>query len=76
MRQNGENARKNVYFVQVGFGFDGSVYLPYAVGTLIANCMRYPEIVGAYAFPDIIFCRAKLADALWFLGPYAVIPSC
>lgn len=77
MRQNGENARKNVYFVQVGFGFDGSVYLPYAVGTLIANCMRYPEIVGAYAFPDIVFYREKLADAMQKIrDPYLVAFSC
>ena len=55
---------KNVYFVQVGFGFDGSVYLPYAAGTIIANCLRYPEIASVYRFPDIIFFREKLADAL------------
>lgn len=26
--------KKYVYFVQVGFGFDGAVYLPYASGAL------------------------------------------
>ncbi|MBQ7639230.1 MAG: radical SAM protein [Clostridia bacterium] len=68
---------KNVYFVQVGFGFDGSVYLPYAVGTIIANCMRYEEITSEYAFPDIIFCREKLADALKkIVDPYLVAFSC
>lgn len=68
---------KNVYFVQVGFGFDGSVYLPYAVGTLIANCRRYPEITKEYAFPDIIFCREKLAQALEKIrDPYMVAFSC
>ena len=68
---------KNVYFVQVGFGFDGSVYLPYAVGTLIANCRRYEEITREYVFPDIIFYREKLADALQKLrDPYLVAFSC
>ncbi len=68
---------KNVYFVQVGFGFDGSVYLPYAVGTLIANCRRYPELINAYAFPDIIFYREKLADAMAKIrNPYLVAFSC
>ena len=68
---------KNVYFVQVGFGFDGSVYLPYAVGTLIANCRRYEEITREYAFPDIVFFREKLADALNKLkDPYLVAFSC
>ncbi len=68
---------KNVYFVQVGFGFDGSVYLPYAVGTLAANCRRYEDITREYAFPDIIFFREKLADALAKLkDPYLVAFSC
>ena len=68
---------KNVYFVQVGFGFDGSVYLPYAVGMLIANCLRYPEITEEYSFPDIVFFREKLADALAKLRePYLVAFSC
>lgn len=55
---------KNVYFVQVGFSFDGSVYLPYAAGTLIANALRYPELRAEYVFPEIIYYREKLADAL------------
>ena len=68
---------KNVYFVQVGFGFDGSVYLPYAVGTLIANCQRYPDVTSEYAFPDVIFYREKLADAMEKIrDPYLVAFSC
>ena len=68
---------KNVYFVQVGFGFDGSVYLPYAVGTLLANCRRYEEITREYAFPDIVFFREKLDRALEKLkDPYLVAFSC
>lgn len=68
---------KNVYFVQVGFGFDGSVYLPCAAGALLANCLQYEEITREYAFPDIVFFREKLADALEKLkDPYLVAFSC
>ena len=68
---------KNVYFVQVGFGFDGSVYLPCAAGALLANCLQYEEITREYAFPDIVFFREKLVDALEKLkDPYLVAFSC
>ena len=69
--------KKNVYFVQVGFEFDGSVYLPYAAGTIIANCRQNPEIEKEYAFPDIIFKREKLSDALIkLIDPYIIAFSC
>ncbi len=69
--------KKNVYFVQVGFEFDGSVYLPYAAGTIIANCRLNEEIEKEFAFPDIIFKREKLDDALIKLrNPYVVAFSC
>ena len=77
MKQHDAQAKKNVYFVQVGFGFDGSVYLPYAVGTLIANCLRYPDITEQYVFADILFSREKLADAMQKIrDPYLVAFSC
>ncbi len=69
--------KKKIYFVQVGFEFDGSVYLPYAVGTLIANCNTYDRITEAYEFSDIIFSRLRLADAVAkFDEPYMVAFSC
>ena len=69
--------KKNIYFVQVGFEFDGSVYLPYAAGTIIAACRQNPEIEKEYAFPDIIYKREKLDDALIKLdNPYIVAFSC
>ncbi len=68
---------KNVYFVQVGFGFDGSVYLPYAVGTMLAFCKQDAEINNTYAFPNIIFKREKLNVALEKIKePYFVGFSC
>lgn len=68
---------KNVYFVQVGFEFDGSVYLPYGVGTIIASCMADEKIKNEYSFPDIIFQREKLTEALEKIKtPYVVGFSC
>lgn len=68
---------KNIYFVQVGFEFDGSVYLPYAVGTIIAYCKNDPQIKTEYNFSDIIFKREKLADAMGKIAdPYMVAFSC
>lgn len=69
--------KKNIYFVQVGFEFDGSVYLPYAAGTIIAYCKGQDAINNKYDFPDIIYKREKLADALERLdNPYIVAFSC
>ena len=48
---------KNVYFIQVGFAFDKSVYLPYATGTIVAYCKAQPDIAEHYSFPEIIFRR-------------------
>ena len=39
---------KNVYFIQVGFAFDKSVYLPYATGTIVAYCKSRPELAEEY----------------------------
>ena len=64
---------KNIYFVQVGVDFGNSVYLPYAAGAIIASCKSFPEIAREYAFPEMIYTREKLADALSRLAdPYMV----
>jgi putative methyltransferase len=68
---------KNIYFVQVGVAFGNSVYIPYATGTIIASCKSRPEITSEYAFPEIIFRREKIADALKrIVDPYMVAFSC
>lgn len=68
---------KNIYFVQAGFEFDGSVYLPYAAGTIIAYCQNDPIIKNEYHFADIIFRREKLSDATDKIAdPYIVAFSC
>ncbi len=68
---------KNIYFVQVGFEFDGSVYLPYAIGTIIAYCQKDARIKSEYNFSDIIFKREKLASAMEKISdPFIVAFSC
>ena len=64
---------KNIYFVQVGFAFDKSVYLPYATGTIVAYCKSRPEIAAEYDFKEIIFRRddiEKIVDGME--SPYIV----
>ncbi|MBQ2847711.1 MAG: radical SAM protein [Clostridia bacterium] len=51
---------KNVYFIQVGFAFDKSVYLPYATGTIVAYCKSRPDIAAEYDFKEIIFRRDSI----------------
>ncbi len=68
---------KNIYFIQVGFDFDGSVYLPYAVGTMAAYCLADEKLNKEYAFPDFIYRREKLDDALSKIkDPYIAAFSC
>ena len=64
---------KNIYFVQAGFSFDKSVYLPYATGTIVAYCKSLPEITSEYDFKEIIFRRDdinKIVDGME--SPYIV----
>lgn len=69
--------KKNVYFVQIGANHGNSYYLPYGVGTIVANCMKYPEITSIYHFPEIIFTRDKLNYALSRItDPYIAAFSC
>ena len=68
---------KNIYFTQVGFDFDGSVYLPYAVGTMIASCLADEVLKKEYAFPDIIYRREKLDSVVARIrDPYIAAFSC
>lgn len=68
---------KNLYFVQVGFEFDESLYLPYAVGTIIAYCKKNLPVDTEYDFKDIIFKREKISDVMNKLkDPYMVSFSC
>ncbi len=64
---------KNVYFVQVGFAFDKSVYLPYATGTIVAYCKSLPDIASEYDFKEIIFRRDDIDKIVGGMeSPYIV----
>ena len=68
---------KNIYFVQVGFEFDGSVYLPYAAGALIAYAKTDAQVNAEYCFKEILYKREKLSSVIARLeNPYMVAFSC
>ncbi len=70
-------SRKNIYFVQVGFAFDSSLYLPYAVGTLAAYAFADDGIKNEYSLCELIFKREKLDSIVSRLDePYLVAFSC
>ena len=68
---------KNIYFVQVGFEFDGSVYLPYAAGTLIAYAKTDESINKSYCFKEIFYKRERIESVLSRIeNPFMVAFSC
>lgn len=70
-------SKKNVYFVQVGFAFDKSLYVPYAVGALAAYALRDEVIRSDYSFRDFIFRREPLDEVVARLDePYLIGFSC
>lgn len=69
--------KKKVYFTQVGFDFGGSVYLPYAVGTMAAYALAQEDLAAAYEFPAFIFRREKVDAVLKTIrDPYIAAFSC
>lgn len=70
-------SKKNIYFVQVGFAFDKSLYFPYAVGALAAYALRDEFIRSDYSFRDFIFRREPLDEVVARLDePYLIGFSC
>jgi len=73
-------SKKNIYMVQVDVasGIDSkSVYLPYAVGLLIANSFSNPQIRNDYDFKGFIFKRDVIEDIVDGMeNPYVVGFSC
>lgn len=69
--------KKKIYFVQVGFDFDGSVYLPYGTATMAAYCSSQEDISAEYEFSGYVFRREKLEMVLERLtDPYLIAFSC
>ncbi len=66
-------ASKNIYMVQVGFAFDKSLYLPYAVGCLAAYSQADAFLKSEYRFKELIYKRDRLDDVVFRLDkPYLV----
>ncbi len=69
--------KKKIYFTQVGFDFGGSVYLPYAAGTMVSYALSQADLATEYEFPAFIFHREKVASVLEKLrDPYIAAFSC
>ncbi len=55
---------KKVYFVQAGFAFDKSVYLPYATGCLAAYSLQYEDFRQAYEIGGFFYKRENTDDII------------
>ena len=69
--------KKKIYFTQVGFDFEGSVYLPYAAGTMASYALAQEDLAEEYEFPAFIFRREKVSSVLEIIrDPYIAAFSC
>lgn len=65
--------KKNVYMAQINYLHGKSTFLPYAVGTLIANAKANGEINNHYEFKEPLFIREEIEKALEKIrNPYLV----
>ncbi len=55
---------KKVYFVQAGFAFDKSVYLPYATGCLAAYSLQFDDFSSAYELGGFFYKRENTDDII------------
>jgi len=68
--------RKNIYFTEVGFSFDESVYLPYATGTIAAYLKASP-LGEKYNIAGFIFRREPIKAVIdKMAAPFVVSFSC
>ena len=56
--------KKNVYMAQINYLHGKSTFLPYAVGTLIANAKSLDEISDFYDFKEPLFIREDAEKCL------------
>lgn len=59
--------KKNLYMVQVNASFEGSVYLPYAAGTLVACALKDEKLKESYNFNEIIYLRRDIDEAMEYI---------
>ena len=55
--------KKNIYLAQINYLHGKSTFLPYAVGTLIANACSNKELSDYFEFKEPIFLR-ELTDVV------------
>lgn len=55
---------KKIYFVQAGFAFDKSVYLPYATGCLAAYSLQHNDFRQHYELGGFFYKREKTDDII------------
>ncbi len=55
---------KKIYFVQAGFAFDKSVYLPYATGCLAAYSLQFEDFNSVYELGGFFYKREKTEDII------------
>ncbi len=68
---------KNVYFVQPNNSLSGSLFLPYAVGSLAAYSFQHEEIKSSYNLCEFIFTKDTVEKALEKIkDPYITGFSC
>lgn len=68
---------KNVYFVQPNNSLSGSLFLPYAVGSLAAYSFSQEEIKNTFRLCDFIFTKLPIEKALKQIeNPFIIGFSC
>jgi radical SAM superfamily enzyme YgiQ (UPF0313 family) len=55
-------SKRSIYFVQVGFAFDKSVYLPYATGCLAAYSLQFKDFRNNYEIKPFVYKREKIGN--------------
>ncbi len=64
---------KRLYFVQAGFAFDKSVYLPYATGCLAAYSLQFENFKNAYELGGFFYKREKIDSIISRMDDPAVV---
>ncbi len=64
---------KKLYFVQAGFAFDKSVYLPYATGCLAAYSLQFEAFRNNYELGGFFYKRERLSDIIEKMTAPAVV---
>ncbi|MDD6012067.1 MAG: radical SAM protein [Oscillospiraceae bacterium] len=55
---------KNIYLVQANYSDTGSLFLPYAAGTLAAYSLSHKIIRDHYCFKDFIITKSRVSDVI------------